>query len=1546
MSAPGITTLGSSHISNPDPVSHPANNLAGNNAFYKYFGATKPGTEVTPYDATNRSTWLLPEGLLGNNRYLGHTMRVVAAANNAAILQVFLPIVRADGALSSSWSRWEFPTQLPDVVPERGVVRLVRANRISGGESMVRYGLGLFLEHGFMNTPLGRKHYMMNLKQVNQSVSEGLQFQGLYAIATAEDWSKRFLQEHSSLNPYSGKQMMDVMKRELTLWAYLQQNRNAWVQLDALITAANDFYNHGTRLTHYLTDSRVAHFRKAIPQDRVEYMLSGRKSPLTHDGVESRSVDEMGNIIYTTRSYLADADGPITPMQQPTQIGEFFVSRDLNSGTNRRNVDSTDRDVHYYDESGDCMNVITLAQKLKHCNRFRPDGRLWSFDDPEAMRHSIAGYSKEELSADFLHYLDNDGKLKPVSFFGNINQPHLRLQDYEDMANSVVYRLQEATSRSHGSISKIFAEGRRAVAKMAAERFSQEYNALWRALARKNANKGLEVTGGRALPDALRANQWKSNSHGSLDLPVRGELSKVIATVVGSDVTVAAAALTDTALAATVQSELAIAIARAQSSPGEAISIRAQIGTYSPGTLTVTATANGQSIYQSDAVAGYAGRFQLPPTHLTWGGLRTIADAYDSGRIEAMGFNRASAKAVRDFVLLASEVVEALALYFPNSIFLSADYANPWTPTPSSQDTFFESLFLQGIPTIPAFLRAPANVKAELEKQSVPLRAQSADTAILDAVEDAFATSTSARNFLQTSTIGSMVRDDEPGVDEPIGARFGAADGADPDLKFALRQIVDKQVSTDTCNEFVLKRYAGAAQNDKPVQLDDDSTTFNATYNKLVRWTMLVRPTPTTGTTAPEVAQVVNGAAGTAMVLATLMLTARSEDAETTMQNYADVLAKVEQAVALNPTGTTVTSSNVAFSQAGALGRYAQTVLEMFEARPDLLAGGVEQMGRVQQLFQGIGDDATNFDVASLASGGAGDRVQVDAVQRLASLQGSGEQSFFRAPIVLSPAALQTFATYAASTVSAGEDLTTSAVYGWPSSPDNSLVRVGAGELLNSLAEARHVGRVQAARSIAGAQSSGGQASMASEIQPVYLNNEAAVAQELSHNSVLRKAYHMQASKEFADPMPERRAPVDAGFSSSARSRILGAVDIGAAYGQPVDGNATFAELQSKRFDNVDAAAVRDEDARVFSMDRGTKRARGDPTGIRDTMAYTRNTGLSTAESVFDGSSRGRHLNEPKEAAAGSGDYGVTPVNAFLAKHMSRNFAVLYAQISANLKGLYRIAALAFLGTPVTRQAMEATIKHNLMHPFNYLCVRAHADYDGLTVTKMKPGIETGRTNLGEIKVEMGDDADTGVHHANITYYSNSEITDPKNIYNARNVLIVAYNGGLSSGFYDRDNYSPTNKNYGRRDDSFHILAVSRNEVPNANPISLTGRYDWVDNEIYNLHPGSFSALTYMTAPYYNGWWGWSGQKFGTALDYSMFEKYRTERSVPNCLAFQSYAGYWSSQAQACTRYTNQTGHWKIQSVGAGMAQARIGLCAMDNSPIQSRLGAMSQVAK
>ncbi len=256
---------------------------------------------------------------------------------------------------------------------------------------------------------------------------------------------------------------------------------------------------------------------------------------------------------------------------------------------------------------------------------------------------------------------------------------------------------------------------------------------------------------------------------------------------------------------------------------------------------------------------------------------------------------------------------------------------------------------------------------------------------------------------------------------------------------------------------------------------------------------------------------------------------------------------------------------------------------------------------------------------------------------------------------------------------------------------------------------------------------------------------------------------------------------------------------------------------------------------------------------------------------------------------------------------------------------MHRLVSQVIMGTPINDTSINANIVNNIVHPFNYLIERPHARYRTLAVIKMKAGRETGALYMGHTHWTLGDDAATGVHLGKLNYYAKAVIEKGANIFIAHAVFISGYDGGLGSTFYKRGEktYNPRMDKY--NDDSIFVICLPRSERPKQNPISITGSFQWLSQELFDIEENRLGQLHYSQAVWYNRYWGWKQMALNQGLDDEMYNMFVNERSSPNAVTFASTAFYYNPNTRVHDFATNPTGHWKKEFIGAGKAGARHG---------------------
>lgn len=515
-----MATLGTFQVpflANPPSIGTSLNNL-GNDSIYSYFGRPPANQPVSSYDAVNETMRTLPAALKGRSVYLERSIELLSLISNSALTSVILPLMITED-IRFLTTKWTFQPYLPDRVPHLGVVRYVKSQYDSTTHTLTRYGIGFTLEHGFMETPMGREHYIMEIRQITQAINESLQFEALYALMNAHaNQLNRMKNLQGDGSTVHNSHVDNIIQRELDTWAFMQQTRYAWDRMNDFVDRSVLTYSQ-VGLTTWLIDIRVDSFRRRIAEDQTTFSIHGPGFlENIQEGAQFYSVDGNGNAIYAMRSFLVGDNSPVNPLERRAQIGEYFRCLDLKD-TNYDKYTSALRTQQFFSEDADGFVDICLADKLKHCHRFNDDGSVKSFDDLD----NIVVGDDEEMANDFLHFRRNNGEIKPMSMFGQLRQEHFNPNDYKNMARTVYAALKRISSYKRKHYERAFSVIGECLRVMGDISYSESYE-NWVALLREwNPNTASINTGMNTIEGVPSGNgDVLGNEFHSLDMFPRG----------------------------------------------------------------------------------------------------------------------------------------------------------------------------------------------------------------------------------------------------------------------------------------------------------------------------------------------------------------------------------------------------------------------------------------------------------------------------------------------------------------------------------------------------------------------------------------------------------------------------------------------------------------------------------------------------------------------------------------------------------------------------------------------------------------------------------------------------------------------------------------------------------------------------------------------------------------------------------------------------------------------------------------------------------------
>lgn len=337
------------------------------NPFLNYFGPPTGPIQTNPYDKFGYTNFDLPEAYKGRNMFLRDTIDGFILEDNTWYTSVCLPYVKTDEH-HFAWNEWHFDTHLVGRVPEEGISRMIRSSKRSFKESTVRRGIAFTLEHGFMNTPEGRQQYVMNLRQIQQSVQETANHDVIAALLTCRRYDREWEKKHGMYQ----RNFAQIMKREVNQWAIAQKNPNG---LDYL------HEEFKTRLGRWkvtpnmwIFPPKLCLYLTMVPPEKTKFMEVGSEGPAKFNAGAQALTNFRGVHVYETREFdVYEGDLPIDLLRREQQIGEYNVMTDpyryVHDEETMRKYRSEHRDVVVYDEDRDTWGRVKFEEALANIGR-------------------------------------------------------------------------------------------------------------------------------------------------------------------------------------------------------------------------------------------------------------------------------------------------------------------------------------------------------------------------------------------------------------------------------------------------------------------------------------------------------------------------------------------------------------------------------------------------------------------------------------------------------------------------------------------------------------------------------------------------------------------------------------------------------------------------------------------------------------------------------------------------------------------------------------------------------------------------------------------------------------------------------------------------------------------------------------------------------------------------------------------------------------------------------------------------------------------------
>jgi hypothetical protein len=336
---------------------------SGNHALQPFFGSVAPQYQkMLAEDKFAHETYNLPKAYEGKNKHLETVLDYLITEEDAWYTSSVLPWVLTDD-LSVKWEIFRFNKTLMDLEPHQGVPRYVTAERESRSDRLVRRGLAFIIEHGFYKTDQGRQHYLMNLRQIVDSVNETAYHGVIHALLSCKNHYKEWERQHGSTVTRPG-QLLRAQRRR---WAVVQKQERGLYLLDAELKDQMKY--EGVTPNVWILPSKMSIYVTMVPSAEVEFFRKGSGAAANLEKGPGNLLTFRGSKVYETRPFDIDFIGePRDLLVRERQIGSYNVF------PSEEEVGKDNRDIYIYSMDSDNFEKIKYDDAKTAAVALAPEG--------------------------------------------------------------------------------------------------------------------------------------------------------------------------------------------------------------------------------------------------------------------------------------------------------------------------------------------------------------------------------------------------------------------------------------------------------------------------------------------------------------------------------------------------------------------------------------------------------------------------------------------------------------------------------------------------------------------------------------------------------------------------------------------------------------------------------------------------------------------------------------------------------------------------------------------------------------------------------------------------------------------------------------------------------------------------------------------------------------------------------------------------------------------------------------------------------------------
>ena len=401
------------------------------NIFDGWFGPMRRVQDTDPYEFANHEKFDRPEASRGKTYHLRDTVNDWWLTSKRKFWLTDIAPVFFTDELHVSWSDWDTNAHFLTVTPEEAASRLVTQKYRLRRANLVRRGIGVEFEHGFIKTAQGRASFILAVGQVAQSIVETCHMLVYRALLDCHVFQNVMQKRHGVL---ADGDLIKMLKRDRNRFGVVQKSKNGMEWINAEID--EEMYRYRGEADTWLLSPDVVNYVRTRRDEKTDYYLAGPRGPQILNGQNAIAAagdsqgatvslpdSQISNVpVYIVRAMDLPGIRSTELMSHTRQIGEYFTLFDTVVDSDQ--YASEARTISVFNSDENRFSRITLLDALNHCNVFdKSSGNVKAFSNGGPGQ--TTQQNQEDQRNDFLTRMDPNGTPAAVEYVADLSYEFL-----------------------------------------------------------------------------------------------------------------------------------------------------------------------------------------------------------------------------------------------------------------------------------------------------------------------------------------------------------------------------------------------------------------------------------------------------------------------------------------------------------------------------------------------------------------------------------------------------------------------------------------------------------------------------------------------------------------------------------------------------------------------------------------------------------------------------------------------------------------------------------------------------------------------------------------------------------------------------------------------------------------------------------------------------------------------------------------------------------------------------------------------------------------